>query len=92
MSKSTISTHSIAGQQKRSYASEKCAWCEGSGKRAVSIGYVISCLVCGGKGTVLVANPSGPCRQCDGRGRRSLNAACLTCSGTGWACVFEQAS
>jgi DnaJ-class molecular chaperone len=92
MSETSATKYSITSQQKRSYASEKCAWCTGSGQRAVSIGYVISCLVCGGKGTVLVAKPSGPCRQCDGRGRRGINSACLTCAGTGWACVFEQAS
>jgi DnaJ-class molecular chaperone len=79
-------------QPKRVYGSEKCAWCTGTGKRAVSVGYVISCLVCGGKGAVMVVKPSGPCRQCDGRGRRDARSACLTCAGTGWACVFEQAS
>lgn len=78
-------------QLERSYTSQTCAWCAGTGKRAVSIGYVISCLVCGGKGAIMVAQPSGPCRQCEGRGRRNVTDACLTCAGTGWACVFEQA-
>jgi len=41
------------------------------------MGYVISCLVCGGKGTVSVVQPSGPCRQCEGSGRRSLTQQCL---------------
>jgi DnaJ-class molecular chaperone len=77
-------------QQKRSYAPATCAWCTGTGKRAVSVGYVASCLVCGGKGTVLVVQPSGPCRQCDGGGRRNVTAACLTCAGTGWAHAFGQ--
>ena len=75
----------------RSYSSETCAWCAGTGKRAVSVGYVASCLVCGGKGKVIVAQPSGPCRQCEGRGRRSLTAPCLACAGTGWAAgVFQK--
>ena len=73
-----------------SQAAQTCAWCVGTGKWAVSIGYVVSCLVCGGKGKVTVAEPSGPCRQCEGRGRRSLTAPCLTCAGTGWERVFEQ--
>ena len=71
----------------RSYLSEKCAWCTGTGKCAVSVGYVVSCLVCGGKGKVLVAQPSGPCRQCEGGGRRNPNSPCLTCAGTGWVGV-----
>jgi DnaJ-class molecular chaperone len=70
---------------------ETCAWCAGSGKGAVSSSYVISCLVCGGKGKVSVLQPAGRCRQCDGRGRRAnLKAACLGCAGTGWARVFGQ--
>jgi DnaJ-class molecular chaperone len=48
-------------------------------------------MVCGGKGKVLVAQPTGPCRQCEGSGRRGVSAACLTCSGTGWARVFAGA-
>jgi DnaJ-class molecular chaperone len=76
-------------EQARSYVSETCAWCSGSGKRTISIGHDISCLVCGGKGKVQVLQPSGPCRQCEGRGRRSVNAACLNCAGTGWARVFK---
>lgn len=67
-----------------------CAWCAGSGKWAVSVGYVISCVVCGGKGNVLVTRPAGPCHQCGGSGRRNLAASCLTCAGTGWERVFEQ--
>jgi DnaJ-class molecular chaperone len=78
-------------QLEKVYTSQTCAWCEGTGKRAVSIGYVISCLVCGGKGAVMMATPSGPCRNCQGRGRRNVTDACLTCAGTGWARVFEQA-
>jgi DnaJ-class molecular chaperone len=76
--------------QQKSQAPGTCAWCAGSGVGAVSIGYVISCLVCGGKGKVMVAQPSGPCRQCEGRGRRNQNSPCLTCAGTGWERVFEQ--
>jgi DnaJ-class molecular chaperone len=57
---------------------------------AVSAGYIISCLVCGGKGKVLMAQPAGPCRDCEGNGRRNVTGPCLTCAGTGWARVFEQ--
>ena len=57
----------------------------------MSAGHVISCLVCGGKGTVSVAQPAGPCRQCEGGGRRGVTGSCLACMGTGWACVFAQA-
>jgi DnaJ-class molecular chaperone len=74
----------------RSYTLEECAWCTGTGKWAVSIGYVISCLVCGGKGKVSVAQPAGPCRQCEGSGRRNVAGPCLTCAGTGWARVYAQ--
>jgi DnaJ-class molecular chaperone len=73
-----------------SQAPERCAWCEGTGKWAVSAGYVISCLVCGGKGNILTVQPAGPCRGCAGSGRRNVTAPCLTCAGTGWARVFEQ--
>jgi DnaJ-class molecular chaperone len=65
-----------------------CAWCTGSGKWAVSAGYVVSCMVCGGKGQVMVKQPAGQCQQCAGSGRRSVANPCLTCAGTGWARVF----
>lgn len=89
MTAPAVPNHSIVKQQ-NSRAPETCAWCEGTGNRAVSAGYVISCLVCGGKGNVLVAQPAGPCRQCEGSGRRSVVNPCLTCAGTGWACTFGQ--
>jgi DnaJ-class molecular chaperone len=71
----------------RSFAPEPCAWCAGTGRWAVSAGYVISCLVCGGKGQVSVIQPAGPCRQCLGSGKRNGTNPCLTCAGTGWASV-----
>jgi DnaJ-class molecular chaperone len=74
----------------RSYAQETCAWCTGTGKWAISAGYVISCLVCGGKGHISVVQPAGKCQQCQGSGRRSIASPCLTCAGTGWARVFSQ--
>ncbi|MGB9179947.1 MAG: hypothetical protein WCB68_11940 [Pyrinomonadaceae bacterium] len=77
-------------QMRLSDAPETCAWCTGTGKWAVSAGYVVSCLVCGGKGKVSVAQPAGQCRQCEGSGRRSVTTPCLTCAGTGWARVFNQ--
>lgn len=71
-------------------APQTCASCAGTGKRAASSGYVVSCLVCGGKGHVSIAQPAGPCHQCGGSGKRNTTAACLTCAGTGWERVFEQ--
>jgi len=71
----------------RSYAPATCAWCVGTGKRAVSLGYIMSCLVCGGKGHVLVPQPAQQCPQCEGGGKRTVANACLTCAGTGWARV-----
>ena len=77
-------------QTQRSFAPEPCAWCAGTGRWAVSAGHVISCLVCGGKGQVFVAQPAGQCRQCSGTGRRNATNPCLTCAGTGWGSVFNQ--
>ena len=69
---------------------QTCASCAGTGTWAVSLAYVVSCLVCGGKGHVSIAQPAGPCRNCGGSGRRSTTARCLTCAGTGWERVFVQ--
>jgi DnaJ-class molecular chaperone len=75
----------------KTYAPETCAWCTGTGMRAVSVGYVISCLVCGGKGQVSVIQPAGRCQQCEGSGHRNIASQCLHCAGTGWVRVFSQA-
>ena len=75
-------------RQRQSYAPETCGSCAGTGKWAVSVAYVVSCLVCGGKGEVSVAQPSATCRQCEGSGRRNPTAPCLSCAGTGWERVF----
>ncbi|HEV2914624.1 MAG TPA: hypothetical protein VGX92_15195 [Pyrinomonadaceae bacterium] len=75
-------------QTQRNTAPETCAWCIGTGKRAISAGYTVSCMVCGGKGNILVAHPAGQCQQCGGTGRRNLTSPCLTCAGTGWRRVF----
>ena len=77
-------------QPKSVYAPQTCAWCTGTGQWAVSVGYVISCLVCGGKGNVSVAQPAGRCQQCGGSGKRGAANPCLTCAGTGWGRVFGQ--
>ncbi|MBA3713353.1 MAG: transcriptional regulator [Pyrinomonadaceae bacterium] len=76
--------------QQVSQAPEKCASCEGTGKLAVAAGYGVSCLVCGGKGSIMVAQPAGACHQCMGSGRRSATALCLACAGTGWMRVVIQ--
>jgi len=83
---STINTN----QRESMGSRQKCAWCAGRGQWAVAVGYVISCPVCGGKGQVLVTQPAGTCRQCQGSGRRDATGPCLTCAGTGWARVFGQ--
>lgn len=75
-------------QTQASCASAVCAWCAGTGKCAVSVGYVISCLVCGGKGALSVAQPAVPCSPCEGTGRRAASKQCLTCAGSGWGRVF----
>lgn len=72
------------------HAPQRCAWCEGTGKKALSAGYIISCLVCGGKGHVMMIQPSEQCRQCEGSGRRGVSSSCLSCVGTGWSRVFAQ--
>jgi len=77
-------------EPQKSHAPQTCASCAGTGRWAVSLGYVVSCLVCGGKGHVSIAQPAGPCRQCSGSGKRNATALCMTCSGTGWERVFEQ--
>lgn len=71
--------------KQKNYAPEKCAWCVGTGRSATSASRVISCLVCGGKGNISVTQPSEPCRQCAGVGRRGVSLLCFTCGGTGWA-------
>ena len=76
------------GEATPTSALQTCASCAGTGKWAVSLAYVVSCLVCGGKGHVSIAQPAGPCHQCSGSGKRSATAPCLTCAGTGWARVF----
>lgn len=75
----------------RSRAPQQCAWCAGTGKRAISAGYIISCLVCGGKGHVLVVQPAQQCQSCAGSGKRNVANSCLSCAGTGWAQLVGQA-
>lgn len=75
-------------QPQRSHAPELCAWCGGTGQWSISAGYVVSCLVCGGKGRVSVTQPAEPCGDCAGSGKRSTSNPCLTCAGTGWAHLF----
>lgn len=77
-------------RQRQSYAPETCGSCAGTGIWAVSVAYVVSCLVCGGKGRVTVAQPAAPCRRCAGGGRRTSTSPCLNCAGTGWERVFGQ--
>ncbi|HEX8709331.1 MAG TPA: hypothetical protein VF723_13890 [Pyrinomonadaceae bacterium] len=77
-------------QLQRSLAEVTCAWCAGTGTGANSIGYTISCMVCGGKGHLSVAQPAQACQQCEGSGKRNAVSPCLACAGTGWARILSQ--
>jgi DnaJ-class molecular chaperone len=71
------------------YAPETCAWCQGSGKYG---NYNDLCLVCGGSGSVLVAQPARPCPQCKGSGTLMVGEfpdRCKICSGAGWSHTFK---
>jgi len=67
-----------------SVASERCAYCKGSGCMPESR---VPCHAFLGRGTVQVTQPSTTCPKCKGLGRvhddRHM-ARCLTCLGTGW--------
>jgi len=72
------------------YAPETCAWCEGSGKFG---NYQDLCLVCGGSGSVLVAQPARPCPHCNGTGIIEVGEfedRCKICGGSGWSHVYKQ--
>ncbi len=71
--------------QQKTYEPAMCAWCAGTKKSAISLGHIVSCLVCGGKGHILVIQPAEQCQQCGGSGKRNVVNPCLTCVGTGWA-------
>ena len=71
------------------YAPEECAWCQGSGKFG---NYDDLCLVCGGLGSVLVAQPARKCPHCEGKGAVLVNEfedRCKICSGAGWSHVYK---
>lgn len=68
----------------------KCAWCGGTGKWNIAPGNNASCVVCGGKGTVLVSGQPRICWQCRGNGQTDGVNPCLTCAGTGWEMVLGQ--
>jgi DnaJ-class molecular chaperone len=75
------------------YAPETCAWCEGSGKFG---SYGDLCLVCGGQGSLLVAQPARKCPHCGGSGAATPNSdfsdRCKICNGSGWAHVLKTGS
>ena len=64
------------------YAPETCASCNGTG------GYEGDCSVCGGQGSVLVAQPARNCASCNGTG--GYEGDCRACGGTGWAHVLRE--
>ena len=71
------------------YAPETCAWCEGNGKYG---DYGDLCVVCGGQGSVLVAQPARSCPHCKGSGAvttSSYHDRCKICNGAGWSHVFK---
>jgi DnaJ-class molecular chaperone len=72
------------------YAPETCAWCEGHGKYGQ---YQDLCLVCGGQGSILVAQPARSCPQCGGSGiteSGEFQDRCRVCNGSGWSHVLKQ--
>jgi DnaJ-class molecular chaperone len=71
------------------YAPELCAWCQGTGKFG---NYNDLCLVCGGQGSVLVAQPARICPHCKGKGAVTVNDfedRCKVCGGAGWSHVYK---
>lgn len=72
------------------YAPETCAWCGGTGKYG---DYKDDCLVCGGQGSLMVAQPARRCPRCNGSGvdeSSEYHDRCKTCNGAGWSHVFKQ--
>lgn len=70
------------------YAPENCAWCEGTGSYG---DYGDRCHVCGGQGSVLVAQPARNCPRCEGRGViGEFGDRCPVCNGSGWSHVLPK--
>jgi DnaJ-class molecular chaperone len=67
---------------------ETCAWCKGTGESTASGGFIVTCLVCGGKGNIRVNLPAEPCAVCSGSGRRNASGPCISCAGTGWSLAY----
>ncbi|MFQ5873610.1 MAG: zinc finger domain-containing protein [Dehalococcoidia bacterium] len=63
----------------------QCAFCRGKGKDPFGIMSELStCCVCGGKGTVAIAEPYVACRACSGTGVEPFSRlTCLACRGKG---------
>lgn len=71
------------------YAPETCKWCEGVGKYG---NYGDLCLVCGGQGSLLVAQPARICPHCKGTGAQKsgeFEDRCKICNGSGWSHVLK---
>jgi DnaJ-class molecular chaperone len=47
------------------------------------------CVVCRGRGSVLVLQPSRKCLHCAGDGR-GLQPRCMRCEGTGWMFAWKE--
>jgi DnaJ-class molecular chaperone len=70
------------------YAPETCAWCEGKGKWGP---YGDACHVCGGQGSMLVAQPARKCPWCGGKGSVGEDEdRCKMCNGSGWSHVLPK--
>ena len=81
----------------KNYVLKECARCEGSGIDPIVVHGPQTCHACGGKGSILVAEPAQKCPSCDGTGWRHevlpwtcgttpivVRKTCYICVGRGW--------
>ena len=75
-------------EPKINYAPEPCGFCGGSDTLAQK---PHECYVCGGSGSILVAQPARQCASCKGSGKNThyTDNRCPICDGTGWAYALK---
>lgn len=60
----------------------KCAFCQGKGVQPGA--ERLSCIICRGRGRVVMRQPYGVCKECQGGGRKQgTNLYCFACKGKG---------